>query len=141
MKSDIEIKDDVYEYIKGSELEKAVTGKLTKRKRPANSTKEDIVINVVANLNGQIQGSTVYVNIYVQDDNIAYTDELSNGNISQTEENTIRLRELARMASNLLEVHNGGDYRWELQEQRIFESDTTAEHIISNKLNYSQSNE
>lgn len=30
MKSDIEIKDDIYQIIKGSTLEKAVTGKLKK---------------------------------------------------------------------------------------------------------------
>lgn len=141
MKSDIGIKDDVYNYIKGSELEREVTGKLTKRKRPANSTKEDIVIKVVANLNGQIQESTVYVNIYVQDDDVTYKDEFSNGKITQREESSRRLDELAKMASNLLNVHNGGEYRWELQEQRILESETTAEHIISNKLIYSQSNE
>jgi len=140
MKSDIEIKDDVYKYIKGSELENAVNGKLTKRIRPANSRKEDIVIKVVANLNGQIQESTVYVNIYVQDDNVTYDDGLSNGKIIQKEENTSRLRELAEISANLLDMHNGGDYRWELQEQRILESDTE-EHIISNKLIYSQNNE
>ena len=39
MKSDIEIKDDVYKIIKGSELEKAVTGKLSKTLRPLNSGK------------------------------------------------------------------------------------------------------
>ena len=30
MKSDIDIKDDIYKHIKGSALEKAVTGKLCK---------------------------------------------------------------------------------------------------------------
>lgn len=45
MKSDIEIKDDIYQIIKGSTLEKAVTGKLKKTRRPANSNKEDIVIS------------------------------------------------------------------------------------------------
>lgn len=45
MKSDIEIKDDIYQIIKGSALEKAVTGKLKKTRRPANSNKEDIVIS------------------------------------------------------------------------------------------------
>lgn len=141
MKSDIGIKKDIYRYIKGSDLASEVTGKLTTRKRPANSTKEDIVIKVVGNLNGQIQESTAYVNIYVRDDEVKYSDDISNGSITQNEEAESRLDYLAKIASTLLNVHNGGEYRWELQEQRILESETTAEHIISNKLIYSQSNE
>ena len=39
MKSDIEIKDAIYAVIKGSSLEKAVTGKLKKTKRPTSSDK------------------------------------------------------------------------------------------------------
>ena len=45
MKSDIEIKDDIYKFIKGSALEKAVTGKLRKTRRPKDSNLEDIVIS------------------------------------------------------------------------------------------------
>lgn len=55
MKSDIEIKDDIYQIIKGSALEKAVTGKLKKTRRPANSNKEDIVISILENGSGQVQ--------------------------------------------------------------------------------------
>lgn len=47
MKSDIEIKDDIYKHIKGSLLEKVVNGKLCKAsKRPSNSDREDIVISI-----------------------------------------------------------------------------------------------
>jgi len=68
MKSDIEIKDDIYQIIKGSTLEKAVTGKLKKTRRPANSNKEDIVISILENGSGQVQEAFVNVNIYVSDD-------------------------------------------------------------------------
>ena len=97
MKSDIDVKDDIYGHIKGSALEKAVTGKLSKTKRPNGSDKEDIVISVLANQNGQIQECFVNVNIYVAD--------LYRGN--QAEEDTIRLRELCNIAEGLLKVGFG----------------------------------
>ena len=84
MKSDIEIKDDIYQIIKGSALEKAVTGKLKKTRRPANSNKEDIVISILENGSGQVQEAFVNVNIYVSDD-------VRDG---QAEENSSRLRQL-----------------------------------------------
>ena len=62
MKTDQEIKQEVYDYIKGSVLEEAVNGVLTKRKRPLNSKKEDIVISVLANVNAQRQEAFVNVN-------------------------------------------------------------------------------
>mgnify|MGYP000094940500 CR=1 FL=1 len=50
MKTVIDIKDDVYNVIKGSALDEEATGKLCKSsKRPANSDKEDIVISVIGN--------------------------------------------------------------------------------------------
>ena len=48
MKSDIEIKDDVFKIIKGSILEQSVTGKLSKTRRPNNSSKEDIIISILS---------------------------------------------------------------------------------------------
>ena len=99
MKSDIEIKDDVYKIIKGSELEKAVTGKLSKTLRPLNSGKEDIVISMLDNGKGQIQEAFVNVNIYIP-------DNLRDG---QAEENSVRLRQLCKLAAELLEVQRGED--------------------------------
>lgn len=48
MKSDIEIAKFVYHKIKGTELERNVSGKLSDRGRPNKSDKEDIVISVLA---------------------------------------------------------------------------------------------
>ena len=45
MKSDIEIAKFVYHKIKGTDLERNVTGKLSDRGRPNKSDKEDIVIS------------------------------------------------------------------------------------------------
>lgn len=126
MKTDIDIKDDIYALIKGSPLEKAVTGKLSKTLRPANSCKEDIVISVLANNNAQLQEAFVNVNIYVRDNN----------RDGQAEENSIRLRELCSLSKDLLERGYKGDYRYELSSQRVIAIDGKGEHIINNKVLY-----
>lgn len=131
MKSDIDVKDDIYGHIKGSALEKAVTGKLRKTKRPNGSGKEDIVISVLANQNGQIQECFVNVNIYVRD---IYRD-------NQAEEDTTRLRVLCNMSEELLKVGFGDSYRFELDSQRVIEVNGKDEHVINNKLLYRQCNE
>lgn len=131
MKSDIDVKDDIYGHIKGSALEKAVTGKLRKTKRPNESDKEDIVISVLANQNGQIQECFVNVNIYVRD---IYRD-------NQAEEDTSRLRVLCNMSEELLKVGFGDSYRFELDSQRVIEVNGKDEHVINNKLLYRQCNE
>ena len=131
MKSDIEIKDDIYQIIKGSTLEKAVTGKLKKTRRPANSNKEDIVISILENGSGQVQEAFVNVNIYVSDD-------VRDG---QAEENSSRLRQLCKLATELLEVQRGEDYRFTLDKQRVMEVNGKNEHFINNKLLYKHVNE
>ncbi len=136
MKTDEEIKTDVYRVIVGSELQRAITGKVSKRKRPHNSGNEDIVISVLANENGQIQTATVNVNIFVQDE---YID-------GQPEEKTIRIKELCKMAETLFDVFSGDGFRSRLLSQRVMENEGTAgqpvpEHVINNKIEYKFNNE
>ena len=131
IKSDIEIKDDIYRFIKGSKLEKVVNGKLSKTKRPSESDKEDIVISVLENGTGQMQEAFVNVNIYVSDNN----------RNNQSEEATIRLRELCRLSYELLEVGRGEGYRFTLDKQRVLEVNGKNEHFINNKLLYQCNNE
>ena len=131
--SDIDIKDAIYNIIKGSALEKTVTGKLSKKKRPANSDKEDIVISMLDNGSGQRQEAFVNVNIYVP-------DNIRDG---QLEENTIRLRELCKISSDLLFRCRGEGFRIDStgSKQRILEVNGKDEHFINNKLLIQISNE
>jgi len=162
MKSDIDIKDDIYRHIKGSELEAEVTGKLCKRMRPPRSEAEDICISVLANENAQIQDAYVYVNIYVPDELVVYEtmnlgesdlqsfhhcnicENRSQKDISssqQYEEQTPRLRKLCSMAEELLSVGHGAGYRFSLVSQRVMEVKGKNEHFIANKLLYRMCNE
>lgn len=132
MKTVIDIKDDVYNVIKGSALDEEATGMLCKSsKRPANSDKEDIVISVIGNNVSQMQEAFVYVNIYVK-------DNIRDG---EAEINDTRCRELCRLASDLLEVHNGGCFRITLVEQTTPPVNGKDEHFIKNKILYQYCNE
>ncbi|MBD5237553.1 MAG: hypothetical protein HDS62_08515 [Bacteroidales bacterium] len=126
MKTDIDIKDDIFAYLKGSELSQEVSGKLSKTLRPAKSDKEDVVISILANGTGEIQEAFVNVNIYVAD---LLRDD-------QYEENTIRLRELCSLSEKILRSVIGDGYRFSLDEQRVLEVQGKNEHLINNKLLY-----
>nr|DAK06877.1 MAG TPA: hypothetical protein [Caudoviricetes sp.] len=138
MKTDIDIKDDIWRVIKKSPLFKEVTGELKKTSiRPKESRKEDIVISVLANNIRQKQMAYVNVNIYVADN---YVD-------GQSEENSERLRRLCKMAFSVFENVRGVDFRLSLTDpnfdcgQRVIESDGTSEHVINNKILYQTINE
>lgn len=138
MKTDIDIKDDIWRVIKKSPLFKEVTGELKKTSiRPKESRKEDIVISVLANNIRQKQMAYVNVNIYVADN---YVD-------GQSEENSERLRRLCNMAFSVFENVRGVDFRLSLTDpnfdcgQRVIESEGTSEHVINNKILYQTINE
>lgn len=136
MKSDIDIKDDVYKVILDSPLHQAVTGELSKRKRPHNSKKEDIVISILVNETKQAQMAYVNVNVYVAGKNVK----------GQVEEDTARLRTLCQLSFELFENVKGKDFRLTISDgkyecgQRVIETDT-GENIINNKLLYQIINE
>lgn len=94
MKSDIDIAKFVYHKIKGTDLERNVTGKLSDRGRPNKSDKEDIVISILANEGcGQIQRAYVNVNVYISDQ--------WNARTKAWEKNTQRVGELCELCKFL----------------------------------------
>lgn len=132
MKSDIDIKDDIYIALLNSPLMKEVSGELCKRKRPQNSSAEDVVISVLVNNIAQKQMAYVNVNVYVKDDDID----------GQNEEQSQRLRLLSQLSMQSVDAIHGKDYKVSFDDtdgQRVIESD--GEHIIKNKLLYQIINE
>lgn len=132
MKSDIEVKDDVYNFLKDTDLVKEVSGVLSKRKRPKNSDKEDIVISVIGRSQFlSNQSFYVNVNIYVADDKVN----------NQAEEQSGRLRTLCKLALSTMESYVGKDYYLYLEEQGVYDVNGKDEHFINNKLLYKTNNE
>lgn len=134
MKSDIDIKDDVYALLVGSELEQSISGSIVKTLRPANSTKEDVVISILANENAEIQEAFVNVNVYVNDIAITYNED--GEKITQYEEDTKRLREICNICKDIFELHVGDTYRITLDSQRVLPATNAGAHIVNNKLLY-----
>lgn len=126
MKSDGAIKTDIYRHIKGSDLAKSVSGKLSKTVRPKSKPlQEDIVISIVSNQGIQLQTAVLNVNIYTQDNEID----------GQFEENTLRVDELCSLSWSLLESFRTDEYHAHAIEQRVYQTDS-GEHIINNQVEY-----
>lgn len=140
MKSDIEIAKFVRSKIVGSELYKAVTGKLSDRGRPKGSEKEDIVISVLSNEGaGQTQQTFVNVNVYISDQ--------YNSSTKAWEAHTTRIGELCNLCKFLFSIR-GGDYHAVAKEsfQKVLSSgvsfeDGHTEHFINNKIYIKINNE
>lgn len=133
MKTDQEIKEEIFQFINGTQLANEVSGVVTTRKRPLNSKNEDVIISVLANSNEQRQQAIVNVNIYVQDQNVK-----KNG---QYEEDGERLGNLSRLAADILEVFWIGPARISLDTQHTIDAGNDREHVINNRLLYEIVNE
>lgn len=68
MKTEMQIERDFYQFVKDSDLGKAVKGDVYRAEmRPYNSNEEDIVIKFLSGIDGQIQTGVVILNLYVPD--------------------------------------------------------------------------
>lgn len=140
MKSDIEIAKFVRSKIVGSELEKAVNGKLNDRGRPNGSDKEDIVIAVLSNEGaGQNQQAFVNVNVYVKD--------LWNDTTNSWEQDTIRIGALCEKSKFLFSIRDGDFHAVPSQSLQktmptgVSFEDGHTEHFINNKIYIEINNE
>lgn len=140
MKSPDEIEQFVYQSIKGSNLEKNVTGKLSCKGRPNKSDKEDIVISAFANGGcGQSQRSYVNVNVYVRDK--------WNASTKAWEKDTIRIRELCEFCKFLFTIRKGDfhtrpkDCSFDVKRIEVKFEDGHTEHFINNRLYIEINNE
>ena len=127
MKTDIEIKNDVYNLLRESGLMESVTGKLSKTIRQTEL--EDVVISILDNTAYEVQEGFVNVNVYVKDVT----------RIGQQEENIARTLILAILFASFFRIQIGTDYRITLDKQRILSSEGS--HVISNKILYKHLNE
>lgn len=130
MKNDERIKQDILEYIFTTELPDEVSGVVKRDRRPRDSQKEDVIISILANENGQMQDATVNVNIYVKDKPAG----------NQFDPDHERLDDIADLAQRIFNVFHGRDFRARLESQRITAIENN-EHVVTNKIRYKQNNE
>lgn len=132
IRTDIDIKDGLFEWVKSSEVAGLVNGSVYKDARPLNSDKEDIVISVLTRDAGsQIQYAVANINVYVPDKRRG----------KEAIEDTARLRVLSRAGADDFEYQQTGGRIYELASQEIFKVNGIDWHVINNRINIRFSNE
>ncbi|MHA8064929.1 hypothetical protein [Aquirufa aurantiipilula] len=130
MKTLFDLQTILFQKIKGSSLENAITGGIYKGKRPQNSTLEDIVINAITIDSETLQTGAANVNIYVRDQEVNV-----DGTIQQLPDSA-RLSVLADLAIPLLESVYGPNYNFYIAGQGIFDEPEINQHSINLKIRF-----
>jgi hypothetical protein len=136
MKTAKQIQGDIIALLSGSELEKAVNGKIYRANpdssyRPRDSRKEDILVIFTTGIPGQIHTGVVTLNIYVPD-----IENPGNGVLN---EDGNRCEELETAACTWVESLTAGrsDYRFTLQQTIYTETEPEInQHFVVVKLKY-----
>lgn len=105
-----EVINEVISVIMNSPLRAAINGTVARR-RPINSTKEDIIVTSLPLTFSQLQRCVVNVNIHVP--NIEFT---ANGVVDTEYPNFPRLEELAALAIPIFKLHIGNGIYFTLQQ-------------------------
>lgn len=113
--------DIVFDKLRGTALQSAITGKLAKHVRPTNSNHEDVVINSLVTTNTQLQKGILNVNIHVP--NIQATLE---GGVVHVVPNHNRLNELTKIAIPLLKDVWGYDWDFDIEQINTIREDTSS---------------
>lgn len=130
MKSEVDIRDDIYAYIKKTSLATAINGKIYTDKRGRNSQLEDVYIRVSAATFGQVQTAIVEVHIYVPNI-LRHSDSVRD---------TARERELARIAADVFAYHHDGLWTIKMESQTVMEVEGIQQHDIICSLYYQHCN-
>ena len=145
MKSDIDIQDDVFNYLQGNhELWSALSEHkiypdgLVKDARTEGA--ENTVVSILANGGNldEIQEAFVNVNIFIKDlENVESAKGA--GEVTTYYRDTKRCRAICRIVAEHLTTY-GADFRIELDEQRVLKDEATHTHFVNNKLLYKSIN-
>ena len=130
--TDIDIKDEIYQWISSSSLMSSLSGAIYKDARPLNSTKEDVIIAVIARDAGyQIQEAIVNVNVYIPD--------IRRG--QEAIEDMIKLRSICTACASLFDYKHEGDAIYALDSQEVMKANGIDWHVINNRIRVRYNNE
>jgi hypothetical protein len=131
MKTTLDIVEIVWQHLNSvSSITSAISGKVHKHKRPANSTNEDVVINSLPFNNSQIQTGVVNVNVFCPDLQVT-----SNG-ITTNMPNHTRLTTLASLIIPYLTAQWTTEYNFDIQQQNLFEDTESKQHYINIRVEF-----
>ena len=130
MKGVVQVIDDVYSVLKTSQLKTAVSGSLYKMQRPDDSTKEDIVINSLPVVSGDVDECVVNVNVYVPDLQISIAGK------PQTQPDFARMKQLTDIGKLALEEYSSQSFRFFLDNVGVIREQSINQHFINFRLSY-----
>lgn len=130
MKTDADIRLDLYHILKASPLSTAITGSIGYQGRDQGAKSEDCIISILTNENGEKQEAFVNVNIYVP--NITAS--------GRSVEDVRRTAFLATMAAEVLSGRVMDTFRFQLVSQRILPVNGMDQYVIHHKVRYTQLN-
>jgi hypothetical protein len=127
----LELVDIVYQRLKGSSLDSAISGDVYKHKRPINSVLEDVVINSLPANNFQVQSAVVNVNVFVPNLKLRINNIQDN-----TQPDHVRLKALCALALDRLTDYWQDDFNLDIQQQMLLEDEASAAHYINIRLDF-----
>ena len=134
MKTTFEVSDLIYGIVNVPAVTSVITGKVYKDQRPADSKKEDVVINCLPISVDQFQQATVNVNVYVND-----LDVKIDG-VPQRMPNHSRLKQLSVIATGLLAKYFGTEQIFKITSQSLIKENTLSQHYINIRIEYKNTN-
>lgn len=131
IKTQNEIEEDFYGFVRGSTLGRAVKGGVYRSEmRPDNAKTEDLIVAFLAGIDGQEQTGVVIFNIYVPD--IPY-----NGSNGRKVANKRRIGELQRLVLDFVETAGGSEYWLETDgTPTSMASEDISQHFINARIKF-----
>lgn len=124
--------DFIYRILDDSPIKAAINGGIYKLARPISSQKEDVVVNSLPVVNGDLQEGIANVNVHIPNLNI------NTGNQDDTAPDFARMKVLAEMVRAALEDVwlQDESFRFTIQQQHIFYEPETASNYINFRIQY-----
>lgn len=147
MKSDIDIKDDIFQYLKGNvsfwnEMRQygfndhSCISLLGRTK----SQPSEIVVSILANGGAtELQEAYVNVNVYVRDMKMEQATPTA-GTVENRVQDLSTLKEICQICSRHLSDVLGDTFKFTISSQRVFQEEGTEMSFVNNKLLYNQIN-
>lgn len=132
VKTSRQVQGDIYDMLKGSPLEAAISGGIYRQgMRPRDSRLEDAVVIFTSGLTGDIESGVVTINIYVTD-----IDPYGNGVKVEDVERTEAIEAVAQQWVDSLTADRSS-YKFELREAISTEAEEeTSQHFVVVALKY-----
>ncbi|GAB3701436.1 hypothetical protein GCM10027592_29540 [Spirosoma flavus] len=130
MRLPYDLSNILYQVLKGSELDTALTGTVYKQVRPNGSKLEDLVINPLAIDARQFQRGRAIANLYVPNLDVTLQGQ------PQQVPDMARLKELGDIAVTVLQEYHSQEYSYWLHEPKDMHDEATGDYFLQLTIDF-----